>query len=67
MSELNEQEKIRRESLVKLNELGINPFPPEEFSISTNSVDIKKNYSEKENNFQEVSLAGRLMSRRIMG
>ena len=67
MSELNEQEKIRRESLVKLNELGINPFPPEEFSISTNSVDIKKNFSEKENNFQEVSLAGRLMSRRIMG
>ena len=67
MSELNEQEKIRRESLTKLNDLGINPFPPEEFKISTNSVDIKKNYTETENNFQEVSLAGRLMSRRIMG
>jgi len=67
VSELNEQEKIRRESLIKLKELGINPYPPEGYKISTSSVDIKEGYSEKENNFQEVSLAGRLMSRRIMG
>ena len=67
MSELNEQEKIRRESLIKLKELGINPFPAEEFETTTSSIEIKENYSETENNFQNVSLAGRIMSRRIMG
>ena len=67
MSELNEQEKIRRESLIKLKELGINAFPAEEFKTTTNSKEIKDNYLEKKNNFQNVSLAGRIMSRRIMG
>jgi len=67
VSELNEQEKIRRESLIKLKELGINPFPAEEFETTTSSIEIKEGYSETENNFQNVSLAGRIMSRRIMG
>ncbi len=67
MSELNEQEKIRRESLIKLKELGINPFPAEEFKTTTTSVEIKENYSETKNNLQNVCLAGRIMSRRIMG
>ena len=67
MSELNEQEKIRRESLIKLKELGVNPFPAEEFKTTTSSIEIKDNYSETDNNFQNVSLAGRIMSRRIMG
>tara|TARA_B100001115_G_C15825694_1_gene411131 strand:- start:366 stop:1877 length:1512 start_codon:yes stop_codon:yes gene_type:complete len=67
VGELNEQEKIRRGSLLKLKELGINPFPAEEFIINTNSVEIKENFSEKENNFQNVTMAGRIMSRRIMG
>ena len=48
MSELNEQEKIRRGSLLKLKELGINPFPAEEFIINANSVEIKENFSETE-------------------
>ena len=67
MSELNEQEKTRRESLIKLKELGINPFPAEEFKTTTTSVEIKENYSETKNNLQNVCLAGRIMSRRIMG
>ncbi len=67
MSELNEQEKTRRESLIKLKELGINPFPAEEFKTTTSSKEIKENYSDAEKNFQNVSLAGRIMSRRIMG
>ena len=46
MSELNEQEKIRRESLIKLKELGINPFPAEEFESTTSSIEIKEGYSE---------------------
>jgi len=67
VSELNEQEKIRRGSLIKLKELGINAFPAEEFKTTTNSKEIKDNYLETKNNFQNVSLAGRIMSRRIMG
>ena len=63
----SEQEKIRRESLKKIMELGINPYPANEYILTTNSREIKQNYSEKENNFQDISIAGRIMSRRIMG
>ena len=63
----SEQEKIRRESLKKIMELGINPYPANEYILTTNSKEIKQNYSEKENNFQDISIAGRIMSRRIMG
>lgn len=65
--ELSEQEIIRRESLVKMRELGIDPFPAAEFKINTTSKEIKTRFNEAENNFQEVSIAGRIMSRRIMG
>ena len=63
--ELSEQEIVRRESLQKLIELGINPYPAELFDINNNSVNIKKNYIEGEKT--EVIIAGRLMSRRVMG
>ena len=63
--ELSEQEIVRRESLQKLIELGINPYPAELFDVNNNSVNIKKNYTEGEET--EVIIAGRLMSRRIMG
>jgi lysyl-tRNA synthetase class 2 len=63
--ELSEQEIVRRESLQKLIELGINPYPAELFDINNNSVNIKKNYIEGEET--EVIIAGRLMSRRVMG
>ena len=63
----SEQEKIRRESLKKIMELGINPYPANEYILTTNSKEIKQKYSEKENNFQDISIAGRIMSRRIMG
>ncbi len=65
--ELSEQEVIRRESLKKLRELGIDPYPAAEYPVNATSKQIKENYSEEAKNFQEVSLAGRLMSRRIMG
>lgn len=65
--ELSEQEIIRRESLLKLRELGIDPYPAAEYKINTTSREIKEKFSEEENNFQEVCLAGRIMSRRIMG
>jgi lysyl-tRNA synthetase class 2 len=65
--ELSEQEIIRRESLKKLRELGIDPYPAAEYKINTTSHEIKEKFNEEENNFQEVCLAGRIMSRRIMG
>ena len=62
---LSEQEKIRRESLQELRDLGIEPYPAEMFGVNTTSKQIKTNYTEGES--LEVVLAGRLMSRRIMG
>jgi lysyl-tRNA synthetase, class II len=65
--ELSEQEIIRRASLKKLRELGIDPYPAAEYKINTSSREIKAKFNEEENNFQEVCIAGRIMSRRIMG
>ena len=65
--ELSEQEIIRRNSLQKLRELGIDPYPAAQFETNITSKKIKNNFNEEENNFQDVVLAGRLMSRRIMG
>ena len=63
--ELSEQELVRRESLQKLIDLGINPYPSELFDVNTTSKQIKKNY--KDGDVLEVVLAGRIMSRRVMG
>src|SRR6056297_1992660 len=65
--ELSEQEVIRRNSLKRMRELGIDPFPAAEYEINAASGEIKEKFNEEENNFQEVKLAGRIMSRRIMG
>ena len=65
--QLSEQELIRRQSLEAIREMGINPYPQEGYPVSHKAKEIKENYSEEENNFQDVALAGRLMSRRIMG
>ena len=65
--ELSEQEGIRRNSLQKLREIGIDPYPAAEFKINTTSTEIKENYSAEKNNYQDVVLAGRIMSFRIMG
>ena len=59
---LSEQEKIRRESLKKLNDLGVNPYPADLYKVSCTSASIKK-----EGVVGEVCIAGRIMSRRIMG
>jgi len=65
--ELSEQEVIRRKSLKRLRELGIDPYPAAAYDINTTSHAIKEKFNEEEQNFQEVRLAGRIMSRRIMG
>ncbi len=63
MAALSEQEEVRREKLNALRELGINPYPAALFPIDTNSYSIKKNFAEG----KSVTIAGRLMSRRIQG
>ena len=65
--ELSEQEIIRRKSLQELRNLGINPYPAEEYKTTHYSTEIQKKYNDEENNLQEVVIAGRIMSRRIMG
>lgn len=65
--DLSEQEIIRRNSLEELRALGINPYPAEKFEINTNTEEIKDLFDEAKGNFQEVSIAGRMMTRRIMG
>ena len=65
--ELSEQEQLRRESLAKLRELGIEPYPAAMYPVNTDTAAITEGYKPEENNFQEVCIAGRLMSRRIMG
>jgi lysyl-tRNA synthetase class 2 len=64
---LSEQEQIRRASLDELRKLGIDPYPAAEYKTNVFAQDIMDNFVAEENNFPEVSLAGRIMSRRIMG
>ena len=63
--ELSEQEIGRRQSLQALRDMGINPYPAEEFPVNAWSDDIKANFKDDEK--REVTIAGRLMGKRIMG
>jgi len=64
---LSEQEQIRRNSLEELKKLGINPYPAAEYKTNSFAKEILENYTPEKNNYQDVMLAGRIMSRRIMG
>lgn len=64
---LSELEVLRRNSLNQLRELGINPYPAEAFEINANAADILANYERDKTAYKNISLAGRIMSRRIMG
>lgn len=64
---LSEQEQIRRNSLIELRKLGIDPYPAAEYKTNVFAQQILDEYDPVLNNFQEVNLAGRIMSRRIMG
>ena len=63
--DLSEQEIQRRNSLEELRNMGINPYPAAEYPVDAYSEDIKAEFNEEEN--REVCIAGRLMSRRVMG
>ncbi len=65
--QLSEQEKVRRASLTELNEFGINAYPAPLFEVNTSTTDILKNYEKNKLEYKNISIAGRIMSRRIMG
>ena len=67
MQNLSEQEIQRRQEKEELEHLGINPYPSTTFEVSHYSKDIKKDFDKNPEAFKEVTLAGRMMSRRIMG
>ena len=64
--ELSEQEIVRRQSLQELRNMGIDPYPAAEFPTNAFSEDIKNEFKEEEEK-REVVIAGRMMSRRVMG
>lgn len=68
MSGLSEQEIIRRQALTELSNFGIEAYPSAAFAVSHHSTDIKAKFDDNQPELMaEVSIAGRLMSRRIMG
>lgn len=64
---LNEQEQNRRNAVAQMRELGIEPYPAALYDINATAAEILKNFNQQDGNYQEVSIAGRIMSRRIMG
>ena len=66
-SELSEQELIRRNSLAELRKLGIDPYPAEKYEVTATAAQIAAEFDPQKENLQDVSIAGRIMSRRIMG
>ena len=67
MEHLSEQEQLRRNSLQALRDLGINPYPAEKFDVSANAAQIAAEFDAEPAKFEAVTIAGRIMSRRIMG
>ena len=67
MTNLSEQEIVRRENLQKIKDAGIDPYPSATFPINTTITEIKNNFKEGNEDYIDVVVAGRLMSRRIMG
>ena len=63
MSQLSEQEIVRREKLSKLRELGINPYPADLYPVTHSSAKVKSDFSEG----KKVVMAGRLMRKKIQG
>ena len=64
--ELSEQEIVRRNSLAELRKMGIEPYPAEEYAVTGHTKEIKENFKDDAEP-REVRIAGRIMSRRIMG
>ncbi len=64
--QLSEQESVRRQALAEMRRLGIEPYPAAMYEVTAMANEVKEGFKQ-EGDFAEVSLAGRIMSRRIMG
>ncbi|HAA00846.1 MAG TPA: lysine--tRNA ligase [Flavobacteriales bacterium] len=67
IQDLTEQEVIRREKLDEIRKLGIDPYPAEEYPVNAYAIDLKEQYEAEKPGFENIVLAGRLMSVRDMG
>ncbi len=67
VNDFNEQEQIRRDSLLAMRELGIEPYPAAAYEVNITASEIRAQYDDTVKNLQDVKIAGRIMSRRIMG
>ncbi len=67
LEQLSEQEILRRNSLKALREMGIEPYPAERFDVTTTAAEIAANFDQEPARFEKVQIAGRMLSRRIMG
>jgi len=65
--EKSEQEIFRRSAAEEIRKLGIDPYPAALYEVTANSIDIHANYERNPEDYQNISIAGRIMSRRIMG
>jgi lysyl-tRNA synthetase, class II len=65
--QLSEQEIIRRKSLEEFAKLGINPYPADLYEVNASAQEILTNYERQKSDYRQISIAGRIMSRRIMG
>ncbi|MEQ8813078.1 MAG: OB-fold nucleic acid binding domain-containing protein, partial [Imperialibacter sp.] len=65
--QLSEQEILRRKEREELIAAGINPYPSETFEVSVTSDEIHEFYEKRKTDYKNISMAGRIMSRRIMG
>ena len=65
--QLSEQELVRRQEREELIKMGIEPYPAELFPINVSTKDIHQNYEKRKTDYKNISIAGRVMSRRIMG
>jgi lysyl-tRNA synthetase class 2 len=64
---LSEQERVRREALEELRQLGIDPYPADLFEVNATAKEILKNYEYNKIAYKNISIAGRIMTKRIMG
>jgi lysyl-tRNA synthetase class 2 len=65
--DLSDQEIFRRNTVNELRQSGIEPYPAEGYEVNVTSTEILEKYKPELNNYQEISIAGRMMNRRIMG
>ncbi len=67
IEQLSEQELLRRQSLKALREAGIDPYPAAKYEVTATVADISARFDSEAESFQSITIAGRIMSRRIMG